>query len=149
MALIENKKARFNYEILETYRAGLELFGHEVKSLRNKKASLEGAYVKIRGREAYLVGATIEPYQALNTPESYDPIRPRRLLLKKKEILDLLNYDNKKGLTMVPISVYNIGRNLKLEFGVARGKKKFDKRESIKKKDTDRDILREAKFKLR
>jgi SsrA-binding protein len=146
---IKNKKALFNYEVTEKFQAGMELLGHEVKAIRANMGALEGSHVVVRGGEAFLVGATIPPYQPNNTPKDYDPGRSRRLLLTKKELAELSNQESKKGLTIVPISVYNAGRNLKLEIGVARGKKKFDKREDIKKKDTKRDIEREAKHKLR
>ena len=145
MSLIENKKARFNYEILETYEAGLELLGFEVKALRKSLGSLEGAHVIVRGGEAYLVGVTIPPYQPHNTPKEYDPVRTRRLLLTKKELGELSGYENKKGLTIVPLSVYNKNGRLKLSMGVARGKKKHDKREVLKKRDTDREIRRTLK----
>lgn len=143
--LVEHKKAHFNYEILDTYEAGIELTGSEVKALKSKKGSLEGAYVIIRGAEAFLVGATIPPYQPGNTPEDYDPMRPRRLLLTKKEIAELAGKEGQKGLTLVPISVYNKGNKLKLSFAVARGKKKYDKREDIKKREAKRDIERTLK----
>jgi len=149
MSLLKNKKATFNYEIEEVLQAGLELFGNEVKSIRGKMGSLEGGRVVVRGNEAYLVGVTIPPYQPNNTSKEYDPERPRRLLLTKKEISRLAGIESKKGLTIVPISVYNVKRNLKLEIGIARGKKRFDKRESIKKKDSKRDVEREVKFKLK
>lgn len=145
MSLIENKKAYFNYEISEKLEAGLELLGHEVKSLKNKSGSLEGAYVIVRGGEAYLINAHIPPYQPGNTPESYDPYRNRRLLLTKKEIAELSAAEGTKGLTIVPISVYIKGRKLKLSLGVGRGKKKADKRQSIKKRDTEREIGRTLK----
>jgi SsrA-binding protein len=146
---IRNRKAGFDYEIEETFQAGMELFGTEVKSLKSKKGSLEGGRVVVRGGEAYLVGVNIPPYQTGNVDKNYNPERARRLLLKKKEISELEGVESRKGLTIVPISVYNRGRNLKLEIGVAKGKKKFDKRESIKKSDSKRDALREAKFRLR
>src|SRR3989344_4515578 len=144
-SLVENKKARFNYEILETYEAGLELLGFEVKSLRKGQGSLEGAHVVVRGGEAYLVGVTIFPYQAGNTPKDYDPARTRRLLLTKKQIGELAEYENKKGLTIIPLSVYNKNSTLKLSVGVARGKKKYDKRETLKRRDTEREIRRTLK----
>jgi len=146
---LKNKKAHFDYEIIEKLQAGLELLGFEVKSIKNKNGSLEGGRVVIRGGEAYLVGVTIPPYQQNNTPRDYDPERPRKLLLNKKEIASLSDIESKKGLTIVPISVYNTNRNLKLEIGIARGKKKKDKRESIKKEDSRRDILRENKYRIR
>lgn len=145
--LVQHKKARFNFEILESYEAGLELFGHEVKSLRNKQGSLEGAHVLVRGNEAFLVGATIPPYQASNTPESYDPERTRKLLLNKKEIGEIADAEAKKGLTIIPISVYSKGRKLKLQIAIARGKKKYDKREVLKKRESTRAIERTLKNK--
>jgi SsrA-binding protein len=145
MTLIRNKKAIFDYEILQTFEAGLELFGHEVKSLRTGKGSLVGSHVLVRGDEAFLVNATIQPYQEGNTPKEYDPTRHRRLLLNKKELTELEKAEDTSGLTIVPISVYNKGRRLKLEIAIARGKKQHDKREVIKKRDTERDLRRSLK----
>lgn len=145
MSLVQNKKAYFNYEILEKMEAGIELLGFEVKSLKNGGGSLDGAHVTIRGREAYVTGMQISPYQPKNTPKEYDPIRNRRLLLTKKEIDKLSGAEGQKGLTIVPLSVYNKGNKLKVEIGVVRGKKKYDKRESIKKRDTEREIRRNLK----
>ena len=143
--LVANKKAHLNYEILEKYTAGVQLFGYEVKSLKNKHGNLLGAYVIIRGNEAFLVGATIPPYQPKNTPDSYDTERPRKLLLKKKEIEKIAGYESQKGLTVIPIALYNIGDKIKLQLGIAKGKKQHDKREDIKKRDSKRDIERETK----
>jgi len=143
--LIENKKASFDYEILEKFQAGIELSGSEVKSLRLKRGSLLGARVLIRGMEAYIVNMEIPPYQIGNSGENYDDRRNRRLLLYKKELEKLGGITGTKGLTIIPISVYNIGRYLKVGIAVVRGKKKFDKRESIKKRDTDREIRRTLK----
>lgn len=145
MALISNKKAHFNYEILDTYPAGIELFGYEVKSLKKSQGSLEGAHVTVRGGEAYIIGMFIPPYQPGNTPKDYDPSRNRKLLLKKSEILGLGKVEGTKGLTIVPISVYNKGGKLKLDIATAKGKKKFDKRETLKKRDSLRDAAREIK----
>jgi SsrA-binding protein len=139
---ITNKKAYFDYEILETFEAGVVLFGHEVKSVRANKASLNGAYVIIRGGEAYLVNATISPYQALNTPKNYEPDRARKLLLSKKQLAHLERSSEKLGLTIVAIKWYNDKRHLKLSIGIARGKKKADKRETLKTRDSKRDIDR-------
>lgn len=144
-ALIENKKVRLNYELLHEFEAGLELLGYEVKSLRHHQGSLKGAHITIRGNEAFLLGVTIPPYQPANTPESYDPTRNRRLLLSKKEIAALSGFERQKGLTIVPVSVYNKGHRLKLRFAVVRGKKKYDKRESIKKRESKRTIERTLK----
>jgi len=141
----ENRKARFNYEIIEKYEAGIELLGSEVKSVRSGQMSLEGAFVIVRGGEAYLINVNIPPYQPKNSPKDYDPLRNRRLLLTKKEIARLAGNDRNKSLTIVPISVYNKGRKIKMEIAIVKGKKKFDKRETIKKRDTDREIRREYK----
>lgn len=147
MSLITNRKASFNYEILEKYTAGIELFGYEVKSLKNSQGSLEGAHVTIRGNEAYIVGMFIPPYQVNNTPKDYDPYRNRRLLLTKKELVDLSKIEVTKGLTIVPISVYNKGVKVKIEIATVKGKKKFDKRETLKKRDSLRDVARDLKDK--
>jgi len=147
MSLIENKKAHLNYEILEEFEAGIELLGPEVKSLRNKLGKLEGAHITIRGGEAYLIGASIPPYQAGNMAEGYEPARNRKLLLTKKEIVALGEHESQKGLTIVPLRVYNKGRNLKLSIGVARGRKKYDKRAVLKERDSKRDIDRTLKNK--
>lgn len=144
-ALIENKKAYFNYEILEKLEAGLELRGFEVKSLRNKNGSILGARVIIRGGEAYVVGMEIPPYQPANTPKEYEPQRTRKLLLKKSEIKYLLGKAEEKGLAIVPLRVYAKGRVLKMDIAIARGKKKYDKRETIKKRESKRKIERELK----
>lgn len=149
MSLIDNKRATFDYHILETLEAGLELLGFEVKSLRAGYGSLKGARVVARGGEAYLVGATIPPWQAANAPKSYDPERTRRLLLSAKEIARVAAAEGEKGLTIIPIAVYNKDRRLKLEIAIARGKQKQDKRETIKKRDTERDIRRTLKTRPR
>ena len=141
----ENRKARFNYEILEKYEAGIELLGAEVKSVRGGQMSLEGAFVIVRGGEAYLINANIPPYQVKNTPKDYDPLRNRKLLLTKKELAVLAGSEKNKSLTIVPISVYNKGRKIKVEIVLVKGKKKFDKRETIKKRDTDRELRRDYK----
>jgi len=145
MSLVENKKAHFNYEILEKFDAGMELFGYEVKSLKERNGSLEGAYVIVRGGEAFLINAEIPPYQPKNAPDNYDPRRNRRLLLTKKEIAEIASAEATKGLTVVPISVYSKGRKLKLSLGIGKGKKKADKRQSIKKRDTERELGRTLK----
>jgi len=132
-------------EILEEFEAGLELFGFEVKSLRSGRGSLPGARVVVRGGEAYLVGASIPPWQEKNAPDEYDPERPRRLLLSKKEIAKIAHAEEKKGLTTVPLSVYNAGRKLKLKIAIARGKKQHDKRQTIKERDEKKKIERTLK----
>jgi len=141
----ENRKARFDYEILEKYEAGIELLGVEVKSVRGGRISLEGAFVIARGGEAYLINSNIPPYQPKNAPKDYDPLRNRKLLLTKKEIAELAGSEKNRSLTIVPISVYNKNRKIKVEIALVKGKKKFDKRETLKKRDTDREIRREYK----
>lgn len=138
--LIHNRKASFNYEILERFEAGLQLTGPEVKSLRAGQGALDGAFITVRGGEAFITGMTIPPYQ-VNNQEGYEPMRNRKLLLTKKEIQTLSELE--RGLTIVPISVYNKGRHVKIEIASVRGKKKFDKRETQKKRDTERSIRRE------
>lgn len=147
--LVENKKARFDFEILEELEAGAELFGFEVKALKQKLGSLAGARVLVRGGEALLVGASIPAYQPKNTPENYDPERPRRLLLHKKEMAQIVEAEESAGLTAIPIAWYNKGRLVKLSVGIARGKKQADKREKIKERDAARDVQREFKYKIR
>lgn len=139
---LDNPKAKFDYEVLERFDAGIELFGFEVKSVRNGRGSIAGTHVIIRGGEAFIVGMRIDPYQPGNTDPGYDPDRTRRLLLTKKEIRELEEQDSKKGLTLVPLSLYDKGGKIKVSFAVARGKKQFDKRETIKKRETDRDLRR-------
>lgn len=142
MSLLENKKAHLRFETLETFEAGMELHGFEVKSLRSKLGSLEGARVVVRGGEAFVVGMTIPPFQLANAPTDYDPERTRRLLLTRKEIMQLLDAEAMKGLTIIPFSVYNKGRYLKLQVAIVRGKNKADRREDLKrleaKKEADR-----------
>jgi len=143
MALLENKKIYFDYEILEKLEAGIELVGTEVKSLRSGQGSLLGAYVIIRGGEAYASGIDIAAYQKKNAPTGYDPKRLRKLLLGKAEIARLAAIEAKKGLTIVPISIYSKGPKLKVEVAVVRGKKTHDKRDSDKSRDVEREVRRE------
>ncbi|MFA6294803.1 MAG: SsrA-binding protein SmpB [Candidatus Paceibacterota bacterium] len=143
--LVDYKKAHFDYEILEKFEAGIELLGFEVKSLKKGQGSLDGSYVIIRGGEAYAMNVFIPPYQENNTPSGYEPRRNRRLLLNKKEIAKLADIEagKGKGLTIVPISIYNKTKLIKVSVAVVRGKKKYDKRETTKKRETDRVIRRE------
>ena len=142
---IDNRKAHFNYEIIETYEAGIELLGHEVKALKNAMGNIAGAFCIVRSGEVFIVGMNIPAYQPKNNKEDYDPDRTRKLLLSKKEIAVLADIDKGKNLTLVPLSLYSKGRRIKLSIAVAKGKKMHDKRESIKKRDTDREIRREYK----
>ncbi|MDD5696846.1 MAG: SsrA-binding protein SmpB [Candidatus Pacebacteria bacterium] len=150
MVIAENKKAGFDYNILEKFEAGLALNGQEVKSLKTRSISLSGSYVLIKKNdqgkaEIFWVGANIPAYQPLNVEKTYDPQRDRKLLLHEKEINYLIGKSKEKGLTLVPLSVYTKKHKIKISFGLAKGKKKADKRESIKKKDIERTIRRELK----
>ncbi len=146
--LAKNKKAYFDYEILETFDAGLVLLGQEVKSIRNKHIALKGSYVVLKGKELFLLGATVPPYQPKNAPKDYDPERNRKLLLKKSEINYLIGKSKQKGLTLIPLRVYTKSGKIKLEFGLAKGKKKYNKREIIKKRDFQREKQRIMKEKI-
>lgn len=139
---IRNKKASLDFELMERYEAGAELLGTETKSIRHGQGKLIGSHVVVRGGEVYLVGASIPPFQKANAPKSYEDERPRKLLLSRKEIEELFTASEKNGLTIVPIRWYNKGRRLKLEIAIARGKKKFDKRETLKDRDNKRSIER-------
>ncbi len=145
-SLVKNQRAHFDYEILEKWEAGIVLQGFEVKSLKTGRgASLAGSHVSFEHGEAFLVGADIAPYQAGNTPSDYDSKRPRKLLLSKKELTKIAGLSTERGLTVIPLSLYNRGNKLKLELGLARGKKRYDKRESIKKREAKRHIDRVLK----
>lgn len=140
--IAKNKKARFNYEILDTMIAGISLFGHEVKSIRTGKISLNESFAKIIAGELWLVGAHINQYEQF-TGKSYDPTRSRKLLVKRKEIDFLLGKTKEKGLTIIPLAVFLQDNKLvKVELGVGRGKKLHDKRETIKRREQERDIRR-------
>jgi SsrA-binding protein len=140
----ENKRAHFDYEFLETYEAGLELTGHETKSIRVGHPNISGSHVIIRGGEAFITGMSIPSFQPGNEPDGYDADRIRRLLLTKKEIAELMT-KTKAGLTIIGVKLYNKKRRIKILIALARGKKKSDKRESIKKRETDREIRRYEK----
>jgi len=143
--LIQNKKVYFDYEILEKFEAGIELLGFEVKSLKTKHGSITGARVLVRGDEAFVVGMEIPAFQSHNIHKKYEADRTRRLLLNKKELSYLAGKSQQIGLTIVPISVYTKHNLIKMEIGLVKGKKKFDKRETIKKRETNRNIEREMK----
>lgn len=140
--LAYNKRARFDYDVVETFEAGLELLGTEVKSVRAGNMSLRGAFVTMRGGEAYLTNATIPPWQRANTPGDYDPTRSRRLLLGRSELKSLVGTRKAVGLTIIPIRVYNRGSRLKLEIALARSKRKYDKKQVKKERDIQRDVER-------
>lgn len=136
-----NKKARFEYFILETFEAGLVLKGTEIKSVRSGQISLQEAYVRTNGAEIWLVGAHVAPYEHASAYQ-HDPKRDRKLLMHKKEIHRLFDEVRIKGMTLVPIRVYLKGGKAKLEIGLAKGKKQYDKRESIKERDVERETSR-------
>lgn len=138
MEYANNPKVGFDYEILETLEAGIVLKGYEVKSVKTGKVSIKGSYVKILNEEPFLIGATISPYQSANTPDDYDPQSSRKLLLSKKQIAVLVGTSQAHGLTLVPLKLYDKKGLIKLLIGIARGKKKYDKRDSLKKKDSAR-----------
>ena len=145
-ALGENKKEYFNYEILEKLEAGMVLIGQEVKSIKSGRINLAGSYVILRNEEVYLINANVPPYQPKNLPQEYDPMRPRKLLLKKSEIKYLIGKSREHHLTLIPLRVYTKKGKIKLEFTTARGKRKADKKELIKKRETEREIERELKL---
>ena len=145
---IANKKAYFDYTILDRIEAGISLLGSEVKSLREGRGKLDGAYVKIIGGELVLVNAEISPY-AFARPEGYDPKRTRKLLLHKAEITSLLGKMAGSNLTLIPLSWYTTGHRVKLEIGLARGKKAYEKREKIRKEDMRRDLERDFRGKVK
>ena len=139
-----NKKARFDYFILETFECGIELFGTEVKSLRLGQCSVKEAWVEIRNGEVFINQMHINPYEKGNIFNK-DPLRVRKLLMHKSEIRRLVGKIKEKGLTLVPLQVYFKGSLVKVEIGLAQGKKKYDKRESIAKNDQRRDFERNFK----
>lgn len=146
MTLADNRKALYDYEVLEKFQAGLVLTGQEVKSVKNGHLSLKGAYVTFHNGDAYLTNAHITKYKQAGEIADYDPTQSRRLLLRKKEIRYLQGKLEEKGLTIVPLSVYTKKRFVKMEIALAKGKKQHDKREAIKKRDTQREMRQIQKF---
>ncbi len=146
--IARNKKAGFDYEIIETYEAGLVLTGSEVKSLRNRDVSINGAFARMRNGELYLLGANIKPY-AQATIENHDPTRPRKLLLHKRELARLTGKMAERGLTLVPLRLYWKRGYAKVLLGLARGKRQHDKREDIRKRDAEREMRRAQRRRYR
>lgn len=143
--LASNKKAFFDYEIVDTYEAGIMLDGHEVKSVRGKNVSLKGSYITCNKKnECFLRNASISKYR-FATVDDYDPERERKLLLHKKEIERIMRKLEEPGFSVVPLEIFAKGRRLKVKIGVGKGKKKYDKRESLKKKDSDRRVQKALK----
>lgn len=143
---ITNPSAKFNYQILDTLEAGISLLGAEVKSVRNGQVSLKESFARIKGNEVWLMGVHIAPYKQ-GTPAGYDPIRPRKLLLHRKEINHLIGKLNEQGLSLIPMKMYLKKNKIKLELGLGKGKKKYDKRASIKDKEFKRTQQRVLKQK--
>ncbi len=143
--LAKNRRATFDYDLIKKYEAGLVLKGIEVKSIKSGHASLKGSFVTIHNNELFLTNANIPPYKFAGNPKDYDPTASRKLLLHKKEIKYLLGKSKTEGLTMVPLSLYTVKNKVKLEFALARGKKKYDKRETIKKRTAQREMDRRMK----
>ncbi|HOE21354.1 MAG TPA: SsrA-binding protein SmpB [Spirochaetota bacterium] len=139
--IVQNKKARFEYEILDTIEAGIVLKGTEVKSVRLKKVNIQDAYARIKDGEAFLYGMNISPYESGNI-FNHDPLRVRKLLLHKQEIKRLTGKQQEKGLTLVPLKVYWKNGKVKVLLGLAKGKTLYDKRHDIKKRDSDRELQR-------
>ena len=140
--LADNKRTRFDYEILETIEAGIALFGHEVKSIKTGHVSLRGSFVTIRGDNLMLTNALIPFYPFAGDPSGYDPTRPRRLLVKKSESKRLIGKVRTNGLTLIPLRVYTKRRLVKVEFALAKGKREYDKRATTRKREADRKIAR-------
>lgn len=141
----DNRHARFQYEILETYEAGIELLGTEVKSIREGKVNLRDGFALIRDGEALLLNVHISPHRTASQFFNHDPRRTRKLLLHKEEIRKLLGRVEQQGLTLVPLKMYMKRGWVKVDIGLARGKKLYDKREDIKKRDDQRDMQRALK----
>lgn len=144
--LSENRKARFNYHILDSFEAGIVLSGAEIKSIRAGGISLQEGYISPRNGELWLLGAHIKPY-VFSPDKEYDPVQPRKLLMHKEEIKRLAGKVEQKGLTLVPLKIYLKRGRAKLEVALAQGKSAPDKRHDIKKKEADRDLARAIKGK--
>ena len=146
--IANNKQAYFDYFVLDKYECGIELFGTEVKSIRMGKCSIKESWVRINNGEVFIMGMHITPYERGNIFNK-DPLRVRKLLLHKVEIRKLSSKLNEKGLTLVPLQVYIKGSLVKVEIGLCKGKKNYDKRDSLQEKDAKRDIARQFKQSLR
>ena len=142
--IADNRKARHDYFVIETYEAGIELFGTEVKSLRAGGVNLKDSYCEIDGGEMFALGVHISPYEQGNI-FNREPLRPKKLLLHKREIMKLTGLVSREGYTLVPLSLYFKGSRVKMALGLCKGKKLYDKRESIAKRDANRDIERAMK----
>lgn len=140
-----NKRAKFDYDILDEYEAGISLLGHEVKSVRQGHIHLKSAYVTVKNNEVFLMKCHISPYKKAGNLDNYDPDRSRKLLLHKRQIKGLIGKLEQKGLTLIPLKVYTANNRIKVKFAVAKGKKKYDKRQAIKERDVSKKIKRTLK----
>jgi SsrA-binding protein len=145
----DNRKARHDYDIEESFEAGIVLTGSEIKSVRAGRVQLRGSYARVYNDEIYLYEAHISPYEQSGSYFNHEPTRPRKLLLHRREISRIDGLIRQKGMTLVPLKIYFKGRRAKVELGVARGKKSYDKREDIAKRDAQRDIERAMKSRSR
>ncbi|MDO8505158.1 MAG: SsrA-binding protein SmpB [bacterium] len=143
--LVTNRYAKFEYDILKKFEAGIVLSGQEVKSVRGGNISLKGAYATVAGNEVWLLNAHIGAYKKAGALTGYDPTSTRKLLLRRREINELIGVVKTQGLTLIPLALYTKGRRLKVEIGLARGRKQYEKREVIKKRDVDREIREKLK----
>ena len=144
--LAENRAARHEYFVLETFEAGIELFGTEVKSIRAGSVNLKDSYIDVKDGELFVIGMHVSPYEHGNI-FNRDPMRRRRLLMHKREIMKLHGLSSQKGFSLIPLSLYFSGSRVKVEVGLCRGKKLYDKRDTIAKHDADREIERRMKDK--
>lgn len=142
--IAENRKARHDYFVIETYEAGIELFGTEVKSLRAGNVNLKDSYCEVDGGELFALGMHISPYEQGNIFNK-DPLRPKKLLMHKREIMKLTGLVSREGYTLVPLSLYFKGSRVKMAVGLCKGKKLYDKRDSAAKRDADRTIEKAMK----
>jgi SsrA-binding protein len=145
----DNRKARHDYDIDERFEAGIVLTGSEIKSVRAGRVQLRGSYARVYNDEIYLYEAHISPYEQSGSYFNHEPTRPRKLLLHRREISRIDGLIRQKGMTLVPLKIYFKGRRAKVELGVARGKKSYDKREDIAKRESQRDIERAMKSRTR
>ncbi len=144
--IAENRKARHDYFVVESYEAGIELFGTEVKSVRAGSVNLKDSYCEVEGGELFALGIHISPYEQGNIFNK-DPLRPKKLLMHKREIMKLAGLVSREGYTLIPLSLYFKGSHVKLSLGLCKGKKLYDKRDDIARRDADRDIERHLKSK--
>ena len=147
--IAENRKARHDYFIEDSYEAGLVLTGSEIKSIRGRRINLRGGYARVLNGEIWMYDVHISPYEQSGTHYNHEPTRPRKLLLHRREISRILGQVERQGFTLVPLRVYFKGRNAKVDLGLARGKKEYDKRDDIAKRESKREIDRVMKSRSR